>query len=94
MLALLHWHNTPMEATNKSPAQQLFSRQTKTLTLTRASLLQPAESVETKMKLLENKEKQKHYYNRGSKYLPGLKHGDTVRIQPEENTKHGKKEQL
>ena len=29
MLALLHWRNTPMEATNKSPAQQLFSRQTK-----------------------------------------------------------------
>ena len=39
--AILEWHNTPTEGLESSPAQRLMSRLTRTLLLTRNSLLAP-----------------------------------------------------
>lgn len=89
MLALLHWRNTPMESTNISPVQLLFSRQTKTLLPVRSFRLKPQtlNSAKTEQRLNENKRKQKFYYNRGTKPLSDLSDREVVRVMPENRQK-------
>ena len=81
-LALLAHRNTPQEGFGTSPAQRLLSRRTKTNLPTSSNLLKPnvAEGTLEKDKLW--KLKQKFYYDRSAKDLPGLQKDDVVRMQP------------
>lgn len=75
-LALLDYRNTPLDGL-PSPAQLL---RTKTRLPTTQTLLQPRtiEGVQDRMKV--NQDREKHYYDRGSRVLPALSPGDTVRL--------------
>ena len=81
-LSLLDWRNTPSEGIGYSPAQRLLCRRTRTLIPTLKDLLKPTIPRGVDRKLLEQKSKQAHYYNKGTKELPELKEGDLVRIKP------------
>ncbi len=81
-LSLLDWRNTPSEGVGYSPAQRLLCRRTRTLIPTVKNLLKPTIPKGVDRKLLEQKSKQAHYYNKGTKELPELKEGDLVRIKP------------
>ena len=65
-----------------SPVQRLFGRRTKTLLPTAGTLLQPKIMEGTEDKLKERKTKQALFYNKGTKELPELQPGDTVRMKP------------
>lgn len=90
-LALLNWRNTPSEGTNSSPVQRLFSRRTKTQLPTASQLLEPQVPHNVRDQLVRNKAKQAYYFDRGSKELPSLKCGDTVRIKPHGHHKQWEK---
>ena len=81
-LALLAHRNTPQEGFCTNPAQRLLSRRTNTNLPTSSNLLKPnvAEGTLEKDKL--RKLKQKFYYDRSAKDLPGLQKDDVVRMQP------------
>ena len=81
-LAILDWRNTPSPSIGSSPVQRLFGRRTKTLLPTAGTLLQPKIMEETEDKLKERKTKQALFYNKGTKELPELQPGDTVRMKP------------
>jgi hypothetical protein len=78
--ALLDYRNTPIVGLNSSPAQLLMSRRLKSNLPTHNELLQPSVVVGAKSALQERSKKQEHYYNRGTKPLPSLKPGETVRV--------------
>ena len=67
---------------DSSPAQRLFSRRTRTRLPTATSLLTPEVPRDTLEKLQGRKAKQDFYFNLGTKELPELQVGDTVRIKP------------
>ena len=79
---MLDWRNTPSEGIGYSPAQRLLCRRTRTLIPTLKDLLKPTISKGVDRKLLEQKSKQAHYYNKSTKELRELKEGDLVRIKP------------
>ena len=81
-LAILDWRNTPSPSIGSSPVQRLFGRRTKTLLPTAGTLLQPKIMEGTEDKLKERKTKQALFYNKGTKELPELQPGDTVRMKP------------
>lgn len=81
-LALLDFRNTPTQSMDSSPSQRLMGRRTQTLLPTKATLLQPKIQKSVSQKLLNSKETQASYYNRGAKDLQPLKPGDLVRIAP------------
>ena len=81
-LAILDWRNTPSPSIGSSPVQRLFGRRTKTLSPTAGTLLQPKIMEGTEDKLKERKTKQALFYNKGTKELPELQPGDTVRMKP------------
>ena len=81
-LSLLDWRNTPSEGVGYSPAQRLLCRRTRTLIPTAKNLLKPTIPKGVDRKLLEQKSKQAHYYNKDTKELPELKEGHLVRIKP------------
>ena len=81
-LSLLDWRNTPTEGLDSSPAQRIFGRQTRTSLPTTSILLKPKTPNHVREKIIKKKNKQKIYYNRGTKDLPPLKKGDIVRVQP------------
>ena len=86
-LALLDFRNTPTEGLNRSPAQLLLGRRTKTLLPISKELLMPENKSlysKTRESIQRNKDKQAKYYNRGTRELEQLKQGDTVRIEPKE----------
>ena len=60
----------------------MFGRRIKTLLPTVGALLQPKVVEGTEEKLKERKANQERYYNRGSRELPELLPGDTVRMKP------------
>ena len=60
----------------------MFGRRTKTLLPTAGTLLQPKIVEGTEEKLKERKANQERYYNKGSRELPELLPGDTVRMKP------------
>lgn len=76
-LALLEFRNTPSESTGTSPSEKMFGRRQRTL-LPRVS--HPRQALDTRSMLLKTKERQKRYYDRGSKPLPPLRSGDAVRM--------------
>ena len=81
-LAILDWRNTPSASIGTSPVQRLFGRRTKTRLPTAGALLQPKIVEGTEDKLKERKAKQEHNYNKGTRELPDLRPGDTVRMKP------------
>ncbi|XP_063441937.1 uncharacterized protein K02A2.6-like [Mytilus trossulus] len=92
-LAFLDFRNTPTEGFDNSPAEKLMNRKTRTLLPTKESLLKPKVITPNKVQteLTKQKQKQQFYYNQGTKDLPMLKNGDTVRIQPSNFNKEWKK---
>ena len=74
-LALLNVRNTPQEGYNRSPAQRMMSRNTKTL-------LPVSVAQNTMDSILKKQDKQQRYYNRGAKTLVQLHQGDRVKLQP------------
>ena len=89
-LALLDFQNTPTEGLNRSPAQLLLGRGTKTLLPISRELLMPENKSlcsKTTESIQGNKDKKAKYYNRGTRELEQLKQGDTVRIEPKEKGK-------
>ena len=85
-LALLDFRNTPTEGINRSPAQLLLGRRTKTLLPIAKELLTPGYK-SAYFRVRESLEKKVRYYNRGAKELEDLNQGDTVRIEPKEKGK-------
>ena len=81
-LSLLDWRNTPTEGLDSSPAQRIFGRRTHTSLPTTSNLLKPKTPNHVREKIIKNKNKQKIYYNHGTKDLPPLKRGDIVRVHP------------
>ena len=77
----LFW-STPSPSIGSSPVQRLFGRRTKTLLPTAGTLLQPKIMEGTEDKLKERKTKRALFYNKGTKELPELQPGDTVRMKP------------
>lgn len=81
-LAILDYRNTPTESLGSSPARRLFSRRTRTLVPTAASLLKPSLVDDDPRRLADVKAQQSKRYNRTAKALPVLQKGDAVRIEP------------
>jgi hypothetical protein len=81
-LSLLDWRNTPTEGLDSSPAQRLLGRQTRTSLPTTTQLLKPKAPKNVRANMITKKNKQRKYYNRGTKDLPPLKKGDIVRVDP------------
>ncbi|CAC5389162.1 unnamed protein product [Mytilus coruscus] len=92
-LGFLDFRNTPTEGFDNNPAEKLMNRKTRTLLPTKESLLRPKVVAPNKVQieLTKQKQKQQFYYNQGTKDLPTLKNGDTVRIQPSKFNKEWKK---
>ena len=82
-LSLLDYRNTPRSDLLGSPAQRLMGRRTKTLLPTSSKLLEP-KIIKTKvvrLKLQEDKQRQKLYYDKHAKQLTDLQPGQSVRVQ-------------
>lgn len=80
-LALLDWRNTPTEGVGTSPSQRLMGRRCKTLLPVSGSLLQPRyKTDEDSWALAGRKQRQKFYYDKGTKNLPEVNPGETVRL--------------
>ena len=78
-IALLEQRNTPVEGINRSPVQRLMNRRVQTKLPIVSKLLKP-DVVNVKQKLVDRKQKQQKFYNKGVKELPDLCSGDLVRI--------------
>ena len=81
-LALLELRNVPTEKMEYSPVQRLFGRRTRTKLPIAKRLLKPETCTRVVEKLLEKKERQTFYYDRGAKELKPLERGQVVRFRP------------
>ena len=81
-LAILYHRNTPSQGIDRSPAQRMLGRRTKTLIPTGGPLLKQNDKELVKLQLKQNQERQSWYYNKKSKDLPPLAEGDVVRMRP------------
>jgi hypothetical protein len=79
-LALLEWRNIPQAEIGLSPAQRLYGRRLRGVVPTISKQLEPElyPGVQEKMKI--SKDKQKQWYDRGSRPLKDLAVGDTIRL--------------
>ena len=81
-LVILDWRNTPTERIGTSPAQRLMGRRCRTLLPVVDTLLQPRYfTAEATRALRGMKQRQQHYYNKGSKPLQPISPGKTVRME-------------
>ena len=80
--ALLELRNVPTEKMEYSPVQRLFGRRTRTKLPIAKRLLKPETCTRVVEKLLEKKERQAFYYDRGAKELKPLERGQVVRFRP------------
>ncbi|UYV80706.1 K02A2.6-like, partial [Cordylochernes scorpioides] len=76
-IALLNYRNTPREDMG-SPAQRLLSRRTKTILPISKELLRPCIQKDVTLKLRRSRNKQKFYYDKGSRDEPTFKIGQEV----------------
>ena len=74
--------NTPTQATNSSPVQQLYNRRTRTLLPVTAKALKPKLAQGTHEKIKKDRMRQAKHYDQSAKSLPVLEGGDCVRMQP------------
>jgi hypothetical protein len=79
-LALLEWRNTPSEQLNRSPAQLILGRRTRTCLPICNKKLDTPTSKAASQALVKAKARQAYYYNRNAKERPPLEKGDTVRV--------------
>lgn len=79
-MALLNHRNIPRSEELGSPAQRLFSRRTRTNIHTSPGILQPSVIIDVPRKILESRQQQKKYFDKGSHQLQILKPGDKVRM--------------
>ena len=79
-LALLELRNTPLTGIGYSPAELLMSRRLRTSVPMRSDLLQPKVVEDARERLLQRQSNHKQYYDRGTRALPPVATGDTVRI--------------
>ena len=82
-LALLEFRNSPISGMEVSPAELLMGRKLRTRLPTFKSLLQPKTRPmsQVRQKLLLRQQRQKAYYDRGTRPLPTLREGESVRMQ-------------
>jgi len=78
-LVLLEFRNTPITGLDDSSAQLLMSRQLRTQMPTIPILLKPTIREGIRERLTHRQQKQKGLYDRGTKLLPDLAPGDSVR---------------
>ena len=71
-LALLEFRNTQITGLNESPAQLLMSRRLRSSLPMTDAMLQPSISEEVKRKLEQRQQRQKRFYDRGTKPLSSL----------------------
>lgn len=76
-ITLLEYRNTPVCGITSSPAQLLMSRMLRDKLPATGKLLEPTV---TQKKLKARQERHKHYFDHGTKELPPLNAGDSVRI--------------
>ncbi|UYV81475.1 K02A2.6-like, partial [Cordylochernes scorpioides] len=76
-IALLNYRNTPREYMG-SPVQRLLSRRTKTILPISKELLRPCIQKDVTLKLRRSRNKQKFYYDKGSRDEPTFKIGQEV----------------
>ena len=87
-LAMLSYRTTVIDDIGLSPAEMMFSRRLKTTLPTSAPLLQQKGLPQNLKKRFRNRqEKQKRYYDRGSKPLKPLNPGDNIVMQHEKSWK-------
>ena len=81
-MSLLEYRNTPIDDVG-SPAQLLKSRRLQSILPNTLSQLQPrvVDPRKVEEKLKKKQERQKKYYDVGSRVLPSLQHGEMVRVQ-------------
>ena len=79
-IGLLIWRNTPIIGLSEMPAQLLMGRQLRSVIPTVAHLLTSRKVGKVQDQLKRLQDKQKQYYDRGSKALPKLKPLDAIRI--------------
>ena len=82
-LALLEFRNSPITGMEVSPAELLMERKLRTRLPTVKSLLEPKTRPmsQVRQKLLLRQQRQKAYYDRGTRPLPTLREGESVRMQ-------------
>ena len=76
-IGLLEYRNTPVTGMSYTPTQLLMSRIARTKIPTCPKLLKPRIAIDASRQLRRNKDKQKHYYDKGSRTLPPQ---DRVRV--------------
>ena len=83
-LALLSVRNTPTQGVDSSHAQRLMNRRTRAILPMTTRMLEPRTSRREpeREKLSDQKQRQAHYYNQGTKDLQPLEEGDTVKMKP------------
>lgn len=80
-LSLLNLRNTPLEDIGASPAQLLMGRRVRTRLPTKSQMLKPCLVSEPVQQLFEKRQqKQKEYFDQGTRMLKKLQIGDNVRI--------------
>ncbi|KAL4008088.1 hypothetical protein ACER0C_001940 [Sarotherodon galilaeus] len=80
-LSLMNLRSTPLEDIGASPAQLLMGRRIRTRLPTTSQRLQPQMVTKTVQQLLETRQqKQREYFNQGTKAIQQLQVGDTVRM--------------
>ena len=81
-LALLEFRNSPISGMDESPAELLMSRKLRTRLPTSKSLLdpQPRSPSQIRHNLLTRQQRQKAFYDRGTRPLSKLHEGEPVRM--------------
>jgi hypothetical protein len=79
-LSLLELRNTPLTDIGYSPAELLMSRRLRSCVPVDTRTLTPQVVMKAREKLEERQDKQKRYYDRGTRELSKLEAGDTVRV--------------
>ncbi|XP_069133142.1 uncharacterized protein [Argopecten irradians] len=82
-ISLLEYRNTPLSGTQYSPAQLLMSRCLRSKLPTVRETLSPKVARGATVQLNSRQDQQKHHYDKRTKPLSPLKHGDSVRIRTE-----------
>ena len=76
---LLEYRATPIAGISASPAQLLMSRRLKTKLPTTSNLLKPAVVEDARNRLVSRQQRQKQFYDRGTKFRRKYREGDSVR---------------
>ena len=78
--ALLEYRATPIAGISASPVQLLMSRRLKTKLPTTSNLLKPAVVEDARNRLVSRQQRQKQFYDRGTKFRRKYREGDSVRV--------------